>query len=350
MTSNGPSVSSDLSKLTVPQLKALCKERRIIGYSKLAKAALLQKLAEAAAPTKTTSSPKANPSVTEAIEAPSTPRVDEARNPAYIQSSTTYREGNVAKVVHQPSTGPTETSTAKALLPTGTQLPESPQNRIVASARETSTKRPAHIDFSAPSKRIRTSPTPATNAPPKPPVSTSTFQGAVPVDSSVFKVPALPVKPPEPLVNGPSMLAKEAPNTKHSVVPRQIAGAGRFKALVPSTPKPVGPDHANRQPSRAPEVSVTPRGVDSAVNFNFHATPLPVLSHISFPPKASERKWVYQWAVILSALSPADRQTCTLVSRTFRYAGMTSSLELMSLRHVAVPRSQQCTFPLRIYY
>ncbi|KAH7922035.1 hypothetical protein BV22DRAFT_1071174 [Leucogyrophana mollusca] len=37
----------DLKKLTVPQLKALCKERRIVGYSKLGKAALLQKLDDA---------------------------------------------------------------------------------------------------------------------------------------------------------------------------------------------------------------------------------------------------------------------------------------------------------------
>lgn len=53
------SVPSDLSKLTVPQLKALCKERRITGYSKLSKAALLQRLAEVASPTKTTSPPSA---------------------------------------------------------------------------------------------------------------------------------------------------------------------------------------------------------------------------------------------------------------------------------------------------
>lgn len=39
--------SSGYQKLTVPQLKALCKERKLAGYSKLGKPALLQKLAEA---------------------------------------------------------------------------------------------------------------------------------------------------------------------------------------------------------------------------------------------------------------------------------------------------------------
>src|SRR5262249_23434031 len=40
------STTSDLSKLTVSQLKQLCKERRITGYSKLSKNALIQKLAD----------------------------------------------------------------------------------------------------------------------------------------------------------------------------------------------------------------------------------------------------------------------------------------------------------------
>ena len=46
---------SDLSKLNVSQLKAICKERRIVGYSKLGKAALICKLAELA--------PRAPPSI-----------------------------------------------------------------------------------------------------------------------------------------------------------------------------------------------------------------------------------------------------------------------------------------------
>jgi hypothetical protein len=43
---NTSTPSMDLTTLTVPQLKAVCKERRITGYSKLGKAALLQKLTD----------------------------------------------------------------------------------------------------------------------------------------------------------------------------------------------------------------------------------------------------------------------------------------------------------------
>ncbi|KAH9926085.1 hypothetical protein B0H21DRAFT_764245, partial [Amylocystis lapponica] len=45
-TSTSTAATPGLSNLTVPQLKAICKERKITGYSKLGKAALLQILAE----------------------------------------------------------------------------------------------------------------------------------------------------------------------------------------------------------------------------------------------------------------------------------------------------------------
>jgi hypothetical protein len=44
MVTSAPEGSIDYKSLTVPQLKALCKERGISGYSKLAKAALVEKL------------------------------------------------------------------------------------------------------------------------------------------------------------------------------------------------------------------------------------------------------------------------------------------------------------------
>lgn len=319
------SVPSDLTKLTVPQLKALCKERRITGYSKLSKAALLQRLA---APETTTSS---NDQASRNATAVSSITLShEVRNPAHIEPFTTHRGGNTAlasvQLLAAGNTESTDTSAAKVPLPT--EPPESSQARTIASTtniqKTSGTKRPAHIDISAPQKRIRTSLKSATNAGHEPPVPrTSTFQQTLPVDSSVFKIPKLPAQPKRSFHNSALILAKQPSVTSKSsaVLHQTTGGPGRFKPLVVvSRPKPVEPDQANRESSRAPVVSVVPRTVDSFLVFNRHATP-PVLSYISFPPKASERKWVYRWAIILSALSPGDRQTCILVSRTFRYAG-----------------------------
>ncbi|KAF8120573.1 hypothetical protein EV363DRAFT_1589631 [Boletus edulis] len=344
MASNGPSVPSDLSKLTVPQLKALCKERRITGYSKLSKAALLQKLAEVTAPTKTTT-----PSNVQASQrATAVPSADEVRNPANttacIGSSNVCPAANATNATHQPvqptstgNTDPTETrSTAKDPLPS--ELPKSSQNHTATSTTSTrtqktsGTKRPAHIDTSGDTKRIRTSLNPATTVGHEPPAPrTSTLQQKLPVDSSVFKVPELPTQRKRSLHGSASTLAKRPPGTGKDSASHQITGGpGRFKPLAVARPKSVEPDQANKEPSRNSAVSVAPRAVDSAVVSDFHATPLPVLSPISLPPRASERKWVYRWAIVLSAISPEDRQTCSLVSRTFRYAVYLSAFHILS--------------------
>ena len=454
MASSGPSVPSNLSKLTVPQLKALCKERRITGYSKLSKAALLQKLAEAAAPTApsndqasgsatasiTPATEVRNPTSTEssttrnegnvtgvvhpatagtksteasssaplppkpsqnptnpsasstqktsgtkgpahtyssapqkrvgtsltsattnascgplvqrsstsqqsappndqvngsATAVPSITPADEFRdsaNTSYTESFTTCREVNVANAVHNPvqpfSAGDTEsarTSAAKAPLPTEPlKLARNRTSTSTLGDKEASnTKRPAHTDNSAPAKRIRTSLTSATtiasheaSVP-----GTSTLQQKLPAGSLTFKVPELPAKC-QGSHGTVSTLPKRPPDTSKSSgsAPRQnTGGTGRFKPLVSSRQKPLESDKANEEHPRGLAISVT-------AAFNFRATPLPVLTHISLPPRASERKWVSRWAIILSAISRMDRQTCMLVSRTFRYSGRNLSL------------------------
>ena len=59
--SGGDSRQNHLKKLTVQQLKALCKERRISGYSKLTKAVLIQRLTESDGPLSSqTSTPRSS--------------------------------------------------------------------------------------------------------------------------------------------------------------------------------------------------------------------------------------------------------------------------------------------------
>ncbi|OSD07564.1 hypothetical protein PYCCODRAFT_1403229 [Trametes coccinea BRFM310] len=90
-----------LSKLTVPQLKALCKEKKVSGYSKLGKQALLQKLVEAGyspddnlviaspAPAIQISAPKTAASATDSADNPSIaePCASLTRGPAALSKS-----------------------------------------------------------------------------------------------------------------------------------------------------------------------------------------------------------------------------------------------------------------------
>ncbi|KAJ7147548.1 hypothetical protein C8R43DRAFT_1195974 [Mycena crocata] len=66
------STEAELRKLTVPQLKALCKEKRITGYSKLSKDPLIRKLLGSAASSTINAPPPSLPVVVAATPAPDT--------------------------------------------------------------------------------------------------------------------------------------------------------------------------------------------------------------------------------------------------------------------------------------
>ena len=78
--------------------------------------------------------------------------------------------------------------------------------------------------------------------------------------------------------------------------------------------------------SPSPNVSVEPLPTPY---LDFPAFPAPILGMISMPPSISDRRKVHSWSIILSGISNADRRTCILVSRMFRYAGK-STLCLLS--------------------
>lgn len=87
MSGDTSTTPSELSRLTVPQLKALCKERRITGYSKLGKAALLEKLKPAA--------PGAQPVPSNASGTPSG-IVHTQDAPSYLESGSTLSQSSAS--------------------------------------------------------------------------------------------------------------------------------------------------------------------------------------------------------------------------------------------------------------
>jgi hypothetical protein len=356
--STGSSIPSNLSKLTVVQLKALCKERRITGYSKLSKAALLQKLVgEAAAPdapgnlNASTPAPSKDPVSPGTSALPSSSRVGKAQGtadtpensePSAIRQEESTKQVSQKTVQDDPTTSSLLEGSTTNIVSTPANPPESfpnlisTTNPVATPPNVSSTKRPAHIDISPPPKRIKAS-LPSRH---KPTVvggghessihSTLTPRQTLSVTSSVFKVPELPAVWGKRIHNNVSDITKQtSPVGMHSngMTAHRIPGSGRFKALTVSRPSlPSRSDPTSRGDSLSVVPCTTSKAVDSALALNVPKIPAVLLFNISIPPKASERKWVHRWAIILSALSAEDREACCLVSRTFRYAGVDASL------------------------
>lgn len=189
--------------------------------------------------------------------------------------------------------------------------------------------------------------------------------------SSGFKPPALPLKRPGlPLSSGsiPASSIPAVPNTVTSLQsqssrtsPRSaiLAPSGkRFKPLVISKPLPlksgVQTITVPQQPISAvasfrltyrPHISTSGHSFQGSKNLATlyyldlpAPAPVPTLASISLPPSLSQRRRVGRWAIILGGLSDNERRACALVSRMFRYAGM-------SLLSSSIPPQAEPTTP-----
>ncbi|KIK95319.1 hypothetical protein PAXRUDRAFT_33048 [Paxillus rubicundulus Ve08.2h10] len=357
--STGSSIPLNLGKLTVVQLKALCKERRITGYSKLSKAALLQKLVGGvAAPdapgnlNASTPAPLKGPvSLGTNAPPPSSRTQDTTDAPEDSVPPAVHREESIKQVSQEtiqddPTTLSLLEGSATNSLSTPANLPESSLNptsttKLVATPRNVSSiKRTAHIDISPPPKRNKRS----LLSRPKSTISGGGCESSVhstiaprqtfSVTSSVFKVPELPAVRGKRTHNNVLNITKQTSLLgihSNGTIPHRIPGSGRFKPLTVSKPGlPLGSDSASRGNTLSIAPCTASKAVDSAFALNVPKMPAVLLFNISLPPRASERKWVHRWAIILSALSAEDREACCLVSRTFRYAVYLSATHILS--------------------
>ncbi|KAF8840768.1 hypothetical protein BDN67DRAFT_601761 [Paxillus ammoniavirescens] len=356
--STGSSIPSNLSKLTVVQLKALCKERRITGYSKLSKATLLPKLAGEAAASDapgnlnaSTPAPSKDPVSLGTGALPSsslvgktqgTTNTPENSEPSAVRREESTKQVSQKTVQDDPTTSSLPEGSTTNTVATPASPPESfpnltsTTNPIATPPNVSSTKRTAHIDISPPPKRIKVS---------LPSRHKSTVVGGghessicstlatcqpLSVTSFVFKVPELPAVWGKRTHNNVSDITKQTSLVgvhSNGMTPHRMPGSGRFKPLTVSRPSlPSRSDPASRGDSVSTVPRTTSKAVDSAFALNVPKMPAALLCNISLPPKASERKWVHRWAIILSALSAEGRGACCLVSRTFRYAGVDVSL------------------------
>lgn len=341
--------AGDLAKLTVPQLKALCKECRIVGYSKLGKAALLQRLTN-------NDAARGDPQPVKVISIQPILETTAPEHTGHPAGLAPARSTGFAALNHTRNTQiankdlaatSAEQSSLRKALPVSSPADHSAASHhgsptvVAASSLDApnesqSTKRPRVSAMFESSKRQKPS---LVNAASGCDDNTSSNSAKSFPATGTIKARAQAVVTESPVVAGylPHGSSPSVSSNAVAIIARSrniglvqkgstTKLQGRFKPLVFTTPIFVSTSVTSRRVShndhRADKITST-----SSDTFSLEAAPIlvPSLMNITLPPKLSDRKRVQSWAVILAALTDRDRQTCTLVSRTFRYAGKTIS-------------------------
>ena len=353
----------DLTELTVPQLKAACKERRITGYSKLGKPALLQKLT---IQNNSGTEPQnmLNMSVDANLAAAAPKSVKKLHAPKMLE---------VANPMQQKSSGvqddgPSNVNTAETV--SRTTVPVQPQ--FIPPGAVAVTKRSADLLNDAPNKKRRTlrkvyvdsiasvndtlqsssaqKSTPVTTnqssesmAPPVPRPIEAHGGSATTVRMQTTVTSSKPISRFLPFVPIMNNTARHTGSTSmqtafdvtlplsRSIEPglKMHPNVQRFKPLVINknigSPKAVPSTKLSHEDSS--KYTISSGKVAPGSSLRLYHLDFPglldslVLMPITLPPKLSQRKRVHTWSIILSGLSNEERRRCTLVSRMFRYSG-----------------------------
>ncbi|KAH8824893.1 hypothetical protein DL96DRAFT_1611180 [Flagelloscypha sp. PMI_526] len=370
----------NLQSISLAQLKALCKEKKIIGYSKLSKDALIKKIQDSGvtiddaavaqvsnirAPPKKAKAVKTDAAPLQEPHLPQTPAVAplSLTGPAAESAQTTSPSQNkstIASPVPIPSLQTTLLA-ARATEP----LPEStsPSATIRSTQAKqispaSSKKRSGSPSADTVTKKSKTSS--ATNAQ----VSCSSFHTSSIVSPSI--VTALPSQISQPLEQQapfssvtrqfmlpPSILSlpKPAPLLLQSTaVPDRIAISNdlvvtskqptkRFRPLaLKRTIIDMNPAPQRLQPeSPVANISISENSLASRYLDLPEPTSSISLVQISRPPRITDRKRVPRLSLALSQVRTEDLPVVSLVSRLWRYSGYLSALH--RLRH-AFPGSR----------
>lgn len=189
---NAKAKDADISKLTVAQLKAICKERKIVGYSKLGKPALIQKLADNGY--SQSDAPSVAPDISQAASAPDLPQV-----------------------------APAATVSANASAPSG---PNAPSASFVGV---TLSNDAGHVSGGA----TPTTKASALKAKSKPRTAAKSVAQGTP-DTATSNVTGTALSPAAPNAVPPSAVSVDLPNTGNSLVESDISGTTDAPAVKSS--------------------------------------------------------------------------------------------------------------------
>jgi hypothetical protein len=370
------SLPPDLSKLNVSQLKAICKERRIVGYSKLGKAALICKLSEVVVPrsppcsvsTRKTASNTENGSLflfvrltwsqltiilalvaTQVARAIPVPQVVDLRTCAAVPDAHT-------------SPGSTATQ-SPAVVPASQQAFDTQTAPITNNYTPPSLAAPGSISKRLPSETSHGQ-VPATQLVKKRKIvnfSSSTTSTTVPMSrgstsAAPAKAPGLLISPVVPVIPALPVSCGRAPSLEQAGVrnlvrtqTRDTSGI-RFKPLKvmrPAVATSGDVDYAQTTLGLHGEEGARTRAQLTNIRYQYldfpAATVPPALSPITLPPSLTERRLVQRWAIILRGLSDKERFRCCFVSKLIRYAGKRRLSQILEYMHT---HPWQCTHRL----
>jgi hypothetical protein len=327
----GAPLPSNLSKLNVSQLKAICKERRIVGYSKLGKAALIRRLGElgpSSLPPSSAQSTRiqAQASSLLSVSGSSPAHVDDPHAPA-VQRPTgmphlSPHEPSTVTGTHIPQNSATSGSIPAFHLPGG-------QGQSVSAPKVPVSKR---ISSKISQGQIQAGPLAK-----KPKVSSkiSSLQparAAIPSPTSVHLLGDCGGVPESPFSALPDSALVPGIKEGHRLdgQTQTVAMSGkRFKPLKVTQPLSATLGDGKNSLCIQGSKSATVQERCSLLwhlDFPTHPGP-PLLSVIAIPPPLSQRKLVQRWAIVLSGLSGKELFLCSLVSKLIRYAGERQVLE-----------------------
>ena len=330
-----PSLSlASLKKLTVPQLKALCKEKHITGYSKIPKDAIIQKLLDhqnlgstcdaisSAVPPITNGKPT-NIASTSPCENP----LDTfANNPSITAKK-------APPVVSEITTIPSNSSDADRLR---ASLPSFQAEAHETLAQISVSEEPAVHFTDADSDERGISATTSKRPlnlceplfPSKKPKNASTRVSVDPV----FGVTDVPPKPSSTIIAvvAPQSLALTSPMERNTFVSAANLSGKRFKPLLLKNQRLEVVKAASTRSLEKGQLQ--PKGLtstsDSVISYLDFSRPKSIkLYPISLPPSVSQRKRVSALSLALCAISKVDLQLCAQVSRLFRYSGKLNRFE-----------------------